>query len=307
MGCPKLTYKTEKEPIFWEVWRKSDDTIFEVDWYDYETRQYDPARPGWNSPDPMAESTPGISPYAYCFNNPVSHNDPTGMFGENTNNAWTSTFIKPDGTVIEHIDDGDPRVYMVFNEEAWKKGGKKKDGLPVVGFEDPNKNYKPGDQYTFYNPTEDPNYKGQYLIPDEAYDYSQEEIEGKFSEDWAYIIYGNDGVAVSRWAKVFWRDLSAPGNRGTVVSAGVDAASVIPILRIGKLSVPFKGLTAHGVNQAITRGIKPQTILNVIKNGTSTLATGRYGAQIRYTLDKVTVVIATEGRNAGKIVTIMTH
>jgi RHS repeat-associated protein len=196
-----------------------------VGMYDYETRQYDPARAGWNSPDPMAETTPGISPYAYCFNNPISHNDPTGMFGENTNNAWTSTFIKPDGTVLEHRDDHDPRVYLVEDEEAWKKGGKKKDGLSVVGFEDPNKNYKPGDQYTYYNPAEDPNYKGDYLIPAEAYDYNQAEIEGKFSQDWAYIIYGDEGNGFSRWWNTFSRDASSPENRSTVISAGID---VIP-------------------------------------------------------------------------------
>jgi len=36
--------------------------------------------------DALAELTPGISPYAFCFNNPVRYIDPLGLAGEDTNN-----------------------------------------------------------------------------------------------------------------------------------------------------------------------------------------------------------------------------
>jgi hypothetical protein len=36
----------------------------------------------WGVSDPLTAIAPGISPYAYCYNNPINYVDPTGMFGE---------------------------------------------------------------------------------------------------------------------------------------------------------------------------------------------------------------------------------
>jgi len=41
-------------------------------------RYYDPELSIWLSVDPMAHKTPGVSPYAYCVNNPVRLIDPDG-------------------------------------------------------------------------------------------------------------------------------------------------------------------------------------------------------------------------------------
>ena len=148
-------------------------------------------------------------------------------------------------------------------------------------------------------------YDGGYMIPAEAYDYSiPGAIEGKFTDDWNYILHGKKGTAIGRYLQVLKRDITAPGNKATAISAGIDMATIIPIMRVGKLAIPFKGFTGHGVNQAITRGIGSETILNTIRNGTSLIATGRYGSQIRYFYEGTTVVISTTGRNAGKIVTV---
>jgi hypothetical protein len=61
----------------------------------------------------------------------------------------TSTYVDPNGKGIKHINDGDKRVYMVTDPSNWN-GSKK--NLKVVGFEDPDKNYKPGQQYQVYDP-----------------------------------------------------------------------------------------------------------------------------------------------------------
>ena len=42
-----------------------------IDWYDFEARYQDPMLPMFTTIDPLAENTPGISPYAYCAGNPI--------------------------------------------------------------------------------------------------------------------------------------------------------------------------------------------------------------------------------------------
>jgi RHS repeat-associated protein len=49
-----------------------------LDFYDFEARSFDPALMRFTRPDPLAEKYPGISPYAYCLNNPIKFIDPDG-------------------------------------------------------------------------------------------------------------------------------------------------------------------------------------------------------------------------------------
>ena len=51
-------------------------------WYDYGARRYDAVLGRFTTVDPSAEKTYSWSPYAYCYDNPVLHVDPTGKFGE---------------------------------------------------------------------------------------------------------------------------------------------------------------------------------------------------------------------------------
>ena len=49
--------------------------------YDFEARQLSPAFHRFTTMDPLAEKYYGISPYAYCANNPINLVDPDGCFG----------------------------------------------------------------------------------------------------------------------------------------------------------------------------------------------------------------------------------
>ena len=55
-----------------------------LDEYYYVFRNYYASTMRFNTVDPLAELTPGISPYAYCFNNPVRFIDPLGLTGQDT-------------------------------------------------------------------------------------------------------------------------------------------------------------------------------------------------------------------------------
>nr|WP_239063415.1 RHS repeat-associated core domain-containing protein [Bacteroides sp. 51] len=64
------------------------DRTYDIDLYDYSARYMDGALGRFTTMDPMAEKYYGISPYAYCANNPMRYVDPTGMEPED-DGMWT--------------------------------------------------------------------------------------------------------------------------------------------------------------------------------------------------------------------------
>ena len=69
-----------------------------LNWYDYGARMYDPALCRFLTMDPLAEKYYGISPYAYCGNNPVKRIDPDGK-------DWYDAVM---GYVIGHVTNSIP-------------------------------------------------------------------------------------------------------------------------------------------------------------------------------------------------------
>ena len=116
-----------------ELEESLDYNMQEMDW-----RHYDPAIGRFVGIDKMSENFQDKTPYHYSNNNPIIFKDPTGLF---------STVVNEDGIVLDHQDDGDNNVYL----------NNRFVGM-VVGKEDPNKDYKKGDKYTYHNGKQDFNW-----------------------------------------------------------------------------------------------------------------------------------------------------
>ena len=58
--------------------QEDQDQDFGTCYIDFGARQYNPALRRWMTPDPLSEKYYGISPYAFCNNNPVNFVDPDG-------------------------------------------------------------------------------------------------------------------------------------------------------------------------------------------------------------------------------------
>ncbi len=57
-------------------------TDFDIDWYDYGARFYDPQLGRWHVPDPMAEARNWLSSYQYTQNTPINRIDPDGRLDD---------------------------------------------------------------------------------------------------------------------------------------------------------------------------------------------------------------------------------
>lgn len=80
------------------------------------------------------------------------------------------------------------------------------------------------------------------------------------------------------------------------------SAEKVCVSSVPKVVAKIPEFVEHGAKRALERGFSPERIAQVLKDGVSQVAAGRYGPQTRITLGKNTVVIANSGRNAGKVI-----
>ena len=77
-GTPIHALGTNESQQRYKYNGKEFDELHGLNTYDYGARQYAPLLPMWDRVDPLAEKYYGVSPYAYCANNPVTFVDPDG-------------------------------------------------------------------------------------------------------------------------------------------------------------------------------------------------------------------------------------
>jgi transcriptional/translational regulatory protein YebC/TACO1 len=96
----------------------------------------------------------------------------------------------------------------------------------------------------------------------------------------------------------------------TIVGLGAVAAARSALRSIVKSKNEeesvFSGSTEHASTRSKERDISQEQIDSAIKNGTVSTKIGKYGTrQVHFEgSNGVTVVVETEGRNAGKVITV---
>ncbi|MCF8332500.1 MAG: hypothetical protein K9H84_08625 [Bacteroidales bacterium] len=82
MGCPRLTYHQNPSPLKVVYSAKSRHQKIGANVLYFGARYYDSEVSVWLSVDPMASGFPGVSAYAYCYNNPMNYIDAWGLAPE---------------------------------------------------------------------------------------------------------------------------------------------------------------------------------------------------------------------------------
>ena len=89
---------------------------FSTGYTDFGARQYSPSLRRWMTPDPLSEKYYGVSPYAFCNNNPVNLVDLDGK-------AWY--YNGETGEFVAHFEDDDDHIYMLTKEQINNADGDK--------------------------------------------------------------------------------------------------------------------------------------------------------------------------------------
>ena len=95
---------------------KEFDGMYGLNTYDYGARQHDPILARWDRLDPLCEKYYGVSPYAYCANNPVKFIDPDGkkiVLAKGSSDSFKRDYEQ---TVQTLGDKGCDDVWKALNE-----------------------------------------------------------------------------------------------------------------------------------------------------------------------------------------------
>ena len=144
-GTPIHALGTNESQQRYKYNGKEFDELHGLNTYDYGARQYAPLLPLWDRVDPLAEKYYGVSPYAYCANNPVIFVDPDGRkfdFSKMTKGEYQSYLgqINPlreasplFNTMYTSLENSKETYFISFGKvTSVVKGGREIDGHFVM-------------------------------------------------------------------------------------------------------------------------------------------------------------------------------
>ncbi|HKO79596.1 MAG TPA: RHS repeat-associated core domain-containing protein, partial [Chitinophagaceae bacterium] len=110
MLLPGRTYNTGNYAYGFNGKRKDNEMYGEGNAYDFGERIYDPRIVKWLSVDPLQQKLPALSPYNYCYNNPIRFFDPDGRLGIEVQVKYNAETKKYTILKITFTDDLEPRA-----------------------------------------------------------------------------------------------------------------------------------------------------------------------------------------------------
>ncbi len=249
------------------------DMMHGLNQYDFAARQKDDWR--FTTVDPLAEKFYNISPYAYCANNPMKYVDPTGMAydyptagkdpwmdeyniesdiqrrakakerGDIFNNRVkdiSTDYVDRYGKLVAHVDDGSNNIECILPE------------VRVTG-KNPWSEVCQGGVYRRVNSA-----RGISIIIGEM---PLEQVNIEFN----ILLTGRLLLNVAESAAASAAMESTATQNGVQIGQNFDKLGTI----VENPGLNITNFSKHGLNQAITRGVNPSTMLNTVKNSISVL------------------------------------
>ncbi len=186
-------------------------------------RLYDPINARMLSPDPIVNdftNTQHFNRYSYVWNNPLKYTDPSGYDGwwdydDGGDYAFSMGYLayvtNPNGTAANPANgqkesfQGGSWTYIEGGGDynfgnSYVNEGVDYSGLYLNNF---NVNYSGSRPYDASQLLVQ---NGGGMKPASSYDYNQSVIDGKFIDDWNYILGGNNGNVLTRTWDLLKRD-----------------------------------------------------------------------------------------------------
>ena len=263
-----------------------------LNWYDYGARQYDAALGIFTTVDPSSERYYSTSPYVYCGGDPINRIDPTGADwykdsdgnyhwaerGGDIAEGWTWV-----GSSVS-IEISKNR-YVNYYENGGIVANKPVNTFDLIASSPKLQNLFLGENSLLSEASKSRLFNG--LI-----NRSLNSIGTPIGQ--ALVNYGAAEFGGVALGKIFgW---GAKGLVNLLGKSGAKAATQMAA-QVGTTQLTtIRGVTKHGVHQMITRGFKVVDVLKIVREGEAVEAMGRYGAQMRYTLNGNTVILNAKGK-----------
>ena len=263
-----------------------------LNWYDYGARQYDAALGIFTTVDPSSERYYSTSPYVYCGGDPINRIDPTGADwykdsdgnyhwaerGGDIAEGWTWV-----GSSVS-IEISKNR-YVNYYENGGIVANKPINTFDLIASSPKLQNLFLGENSLLSEASKS-------RLFNELINRSLNSIGTPIGQ--ALVNYGAAEFGGVALGKIFgW---GAKGLVNLLGKSGAKAATQMAA-QVGTTQLTtIRGVTKHGVHQMITRGFKVVDVLKIVREGEAVEAMGRYGAQMRYTLNGNTVILNAKGK-----------